>query len=342
MAGRSGSNTVRVGGVTKRGGRLAYAELVPGRSARRHLLISALLLIASACASTARVELAAGDQAIVDASPTPDAFRGAERIRTDDLASHTSTPTPTVGIEATETTSGLLAGGVDPATLTTTPEGNYAIQPTPEPLRDRRLPTLPRLTPPVDDGFAFTIGTLTGDPLHRSTWNEQCPVPTEDLRYVTVAFWGFDGLHHTGELIVAAEEADGIVAVFQRLHATRFPIEEMRIVTPADVVARRTGDGNNTASFVCRSVTGGSRFSEHAYGLAVDINPFHNPYQRDDLVIPTLSSSYLDRTQSLPGMIVPGDPASDEVIAAFASIGWSWGGNWSSLKDYQHFAKHNR
>ncbi len=236
----------------------------------------------------------------------------------------------------------MLAGGVDPATLTMTPDGDYAIQATPEPLRDRRLPTSLRLTPPIGDSFAFTIGTLVGDPLYRSTWNEKCPVPVDGLRYVTVSFWGFDGLHHTGELIVAAEEAEGIVSVFQRLHAIRFPIEEMRIVTPADVVARRTGDGNNTASFVCRSVTGGSRFSEHAYGLAVDINPFHNPYQRDDLVIPTLSSSYLDRSKTLPGMVVVGNPDGDEVIAAFAAIGWSWGGNWSSLKDYQHFTKNNR
>ena len=116
----------------------------------------------------------------------------------------------------------------------------------------------------------------------------------------------------------------------------------MRIVTPIDVVARPTGDTNNSASFVCRAVTGGTRFSEHAYGLAVDINPFHNPYQRDDVVIPALASSYLERGAALPGMIVPGDPAGDAVIAAFAEIGWSWGGNWSSLKDYQHFAKNNR
>ncbi len=190
--------------------------------------------------------------------------------------------------------------------------------------------------------FAFTIEPLEGEPLRRSTWNEMCPVPTDDLRYVTVAFWGFDGRHHTGELIVAAAEAEAVVSVFERLHAIRFPIEEMRIVTPADVVARQTGDGNNTASFVCRLVTGGSRFSEHAYGLAIDINPFHNPYQRDENVIPSLASSYLDRSALLPGMIVPGEPSGDEAIAAFADIGWEWGGNWTSLKDYQHFAKHNR
>lgn len=317
---------------------------VSGRSARRFGLISALFVIASACASTPRVELAAGDLAVgalpgsaANEATATDQARGASNR----IDPQPETP-PTTGSEPEQNPPQLLAGGVDPATLITTSDGGYAIQPTPEPLRDRRLPTLPRLSPPVDDAFAYTIGTLVGDPLHRSTWNEECPVTTEGLRYVTVAFWGFDGLHHTGELIVAAQAADGIVGVFRRLHAIRFPIEEMRIVTPADVVARRTGDGNNTASFVCRTVTGGSRFSEHAYGLAIDINPFHNPYQRDDLVIPTLSSSYLDRNQTLPGMVVAGEPAGDEVIAAFAAIGWSWGGNWSSLKDYQHFSKNNR
>lgn len=294
--------------------------------------LTLILAVATACASSPRVELAAAHQQGV-------ADRSAPVV-----ADPTDTTTPAAGeVPASSTTSeSLLAGGVDPDTLTTTPDGGIAVQPTPAALQDRRLPTRGHLAPPETDDFTFTIQPLTGESLRRSTWREICPVPVDDLRYITLSFWGFDGGHHTGELIVAASEAEPIVSVFRRLHEIRFPIEEMRIVTPIDVVARPTGDSNNTASFVCRSVTGGSRFSEHAYGLAIDINPFHNPYHRNDAVIPALASSYLERSQPLPGMIVPGDPAGDAVIAAFADIGWAWGGNWSSLKDYQHFAKNNR
>jgi len=244
---------------------------------------------------------------------------------------------------AVETTAdGLLAGGVDPATLITTPRGEVVVQPTPEALQNRQLQAVSVLAAPAGEEYEFSIQPLEGDVLERSTWNELCPVPADGLRYVTVSFWGFDGKHHTGELIIAAEQADNIAAVFGQLHAIRFPIEGMRIVTPSDVFGPRTGDGNNTASYVCRQVTGGTRFSEHALGLAIDINPFQNPYQRGDEVIPALASSYLDRGSLRPGMIVPGDPSGDAVIAAFAEVGWRWGGNWNSLKDYQHFALNNR
>ena len=152
--------------------------------------------------------------------------------------------------------------------------------------------------------------------------------------------FGRNRLPSNGELpqIIHADEAEAIVGVFETLFELRFPIEEMRIVTSADLEADPTGDTNNTSSFVCRAVTGGSRFSEHAFGLAIDVNPFHNPYIKGDLVLPELASSYLERGTGLPGMIDRGSP----VIEAFARIGWEWGGDWNSLKDYQHFSLNNR
>ncbi len=310
-------------------------------------LLTGALLTAS-CASQLRVELAS-----IDRSETTmqDSGQSESPLSLGEGSSTTSPVQPGVGttvagaapsMPPTTENDGLLAGGIDPATLVTTPEGDVVVQPTPVGLQNRQLPTKPRLAPPASDAYEFSVQPLEGDALQRSTWNELCPVPTTSLRYVAVSFWGFDGLHHSGELIVAANEADNVVGVFRRLHAIRFPIEEMRIVTPSDVVALRTGDGNNTPSYVCRLVTGGTRFSEHALGLAIDINSFQNPYQRGEEVIPALASSYLDRTNVRPGMIVPGDAVGDEVIAAFADIGWEWGGDWNSLKDYQHFARNNR
>jgi hypothetical protein len=122
--------------------------------------------------------------------------------------------------------------------------------------------------------------------------------------------------------------------VFARLYRARFPIEEMRPVTTADLHAHPTGDGNNTAAFVCRPARQQTRWSAHAYGLAIDVDSFQNPYRRGDLVLPELASAYLDRVDRRPGMIEPGDV----VTRAFAAVGWTWGGTFRSPKDLMHFS----
>ena len=216
-------------------------------------------------------------------------------------------------------------------------DGLVPPQTTPPELQDRQFFSPDHLPPPDGDQFVGTVAALEGEPLARSTWHEGCPVSVDELRYITVTFHGFDGLSHTGELIAHRDVAADLVDVFRELYQVQFPIEEMRIVTAADMEADPTGDGNNTASFVCRAVTGGLRFSEHAYGLAIDVNPFHNPYVRGEVVLPELAASYLDRTPRA-GVIVEGDV----VVEAFETIGWGWGGRWQSLKDYQHFALRDR
>ncbi|CAN5172484.1 hypothetical protein BH09ACT12_BH09ACT12_24540 [soil metagenome] len=220
-------------------------------------------------------------------------------------------------------------------------DGFGEIRPTPPSLRNRRYPTLDVLPPPADGRFASSIGPVT--PAIRKRMGEAfepgCPVTLDDLRYVQVSFRGFDDAAHTGELVVAATEAEGIVSVFKALFGAGFPIEEMRLPTTADLDAPPTGDGNNTAAFVCRPTTGQtSGFSAHAYGLALDLNPFDNPYLKGDVVVPERASSYLDRSRVRPGMV----EAGDLVVEAFARIGWSWGGDFNSLKDYQHFSALDR
>jgi hypothetical protein len=175
---------------------------------------------------------------------------------------------------------------------------------------------------------------VPADVLARSTWQPSCPVATADLRYLTMSFWGYDGRVHTGEMIVNARVADAVTRVFAHLYDARFPLEEMRVVAVPELTAPPTGDGNNTTAFVCRKATGQTRWSAHAYGLAVDVNPFCNPYIRGDLVLPELASSYLDRANVRAGMIEPGDV----VVRSFAAVGWSWGAQWRSPKDIQHFS----
>lgn len=214
------------------------------------------------------------------------------------------------------------------------PDGYGEIQPTPPELRDRQLATVDVLPPPVDDTFTATIVAVPESVAERSTWHPDCPVGLDGLRYVTVAFWGFDDRPHTGELLVNADAADDLVQVFRRLHDARFPIEEMRITRADELDAHPTGDGNNTGSFVCRPSRGTTSWSDHAYGRAVDINPFHNPYVKGDVVLPELASAYTDRLVERPGMILDGDV----VTTSFADIGWGWGGNWRSSTDTMHFS----
>jgi hypothetical protein len=218
------------------------------------------------------------------------------------------------------------------------PDGIGEIRPTPPSLRVRRYPTADVLPPPRGDRFRATVGPVTPRIRARSTWRPACPATLDELRYVTVSFRGFDGAAHTGELMVAASEARDIVSVLRSLYAARFPIEEMRIPTRRDLDAHPTGDGNNTGAFVCRPTVGATTWSAHAYGLAIDVNPFMNPYQRDDVVLPELASSYLRRDWQRPGMFGP----DSLVVREFARIGWSWGGAWRTLKDYQHFTATGR
>jgi hypothetical protein len=161
-------------------------------------------------------------------------------------------------------------------------------------------------------------------------WHAGCPVALTDLRLLTVSYRGFDGQLHTGTLVVNANAASPLKRVFRRLYRMRFPIRNVGY-----------SGFDPTASFECRQsvpspCTGGLKsghWSMHAYGLAVDLNPTENPYigcgqSRDPSTKP-----YRDRTRHKRGMV------DNRVVAAFAAVGWGWGGSWAgSTKDYMHFS----
>jgi len=265
----------------------------------------------------------------------------------------TSTSAPPVPSTTSSTTVTTTATTTTIATTTTTinpfarpdwlgtrllplrPDEFGEVQPTPTQLHDRQLETLDLLPPPTGDGFLSSIDPIPSDVLARSSWVAECPVTLDELSYLTMTHFGFDQRFHTGEMIVNASVAEDVVEVFRQLHEARFPIEQMRVITKEEIDAHPTGDWNDTTSFVCRPAVGSTSWSQHAYGFAVDLNPFHNPYLKGDLVLPELASVYTDRDAVRVGMVVPGDVATQ----AFAGIGWGWGGNWSSLKDWMHFSQ---
>lgn len=182
----------------------------------------------------------------------------------------------------------------------------------------------------VDDALAARM---------TASWRPGCPVPLDQLRRVTVAHWDFDLAVRTGELVVHADAAVAIVEVFRALYEARFPVQQIRLVDDFGGDDNRSMAANNTSAFNCRPATGSNRWSEHAYGRAIDINPIQNPYvTASGAVLPPEGAAHVERDPATPGLIA----ADGRVVAAFDAVGWHWGGRWVSGRDYQHFSATGR
>jgi len=179
--------------------------------------------------------------------------------------------------------------------------------------------------------YAWSARPVTADRLG-STYQAGCPVGPEGLRLISVFYVGFDGKPATGELVVAAEIVEDVGETFRELYEARFLVRKMITIEAYGGDDDASMADDNTSAFNCRQTTGGSGWSQHSYGTAIDINPRENPYVRGDVVLPPRGTDYLDRADVRPGMIVDGDV----VVRAFTSRGFEWGGAWTSLKDYQH------
>jgi hypothetical protein len=172
------------------------------------------------------------------------------------------------------------------------------------------------------------------------SWHRGCPVGPAQLRRIRLRYVGFDGVAHTGQLIVNERVVPSVIQVFRTLFAARFPIRRMR---PVDVYRGsddRSAAADNTSSFNCRKAVapGATSWSMHAYGEAIDVNDVENPYLEGAHVIPPAGKAYVDRARVRAGMAVDGGV----LVNAFARAGWGWGGRWSGSPDYQHFSVNGR
>jgi hypothetical protein len=194
--------------------------------------------------------------------------------------------------------------------------------------------------------FAGRIWPIRGPLLREmrgTTWKPGCPVPLADLRLLRFNYWGFDGRVKRGPMVVHRDVAADVLWVFGRLFEARFPIKRVALTkefVPEEFEPRISSRRSVTASFNCRPVVTplgpGEDFSQHSYGLAIDINPVQNPFvTADGFVRNRMARPYLDRDRRLPGMI----HQNDVVVRSFDAIGWSWGGRWSGGKDYMHFSR---
>jgi len=152
---------------------------------------------------------------------------------------------------------------------------------------------------------------------------------------VELDYVGPDGGIHRGAMVVHRDVVDDVIAIFGQLAQLRYPIAKMQTVEnypgAEDELSMRD---NNTSAFNCRPLPGGTGWSLHAYGRAIDVNPLVNPYidSGGDLQ-PKTAGRYLDRGVAAPGLLSAGDPA----VRAFTDRGWRWGGAWRDPVDYQHF-----
>lgn len=183
---------------------------------------------------------------------------------------------------------------------------------------------------------AGTVKPVTAAELGAS-WRPGCPVEPGRLRRVDVEHIGFDGQTHRGELIVHEDLVPEVIAIFEQLYRLGYPVDKIRTVDHYPAADDELSmEDNNTSAFNCRGIPGTNRWSQHAYGRAIDLNPFLNPciYASGEFQ-PHNAAAYLDRSRTEPGLLHAADPA----VHVFTDRGWRWAGYWRSPIDYQHFER---
>ena len=167
-----------------------------------------------------------------------------------------------------------------------------------------------------------------------------CSVARSELRHVRVLHVDAEGKVHKGELVCNKAIAQDLVDIFRKLYEARYPIEKIRLIDEYGADDELSMRDNNSSSFCYRTVSGTKKLSKHAMGMAIDINTRYNPYVRKgkdgrQLISPDNGRAYADRRKSYPYKIVKGDL----LYRLFIQHGFRWGGNWKTMKDYQHFEK---
>lgn len=174
-----------------------------------------------------------------------------------------------------------------------------------------------------------------------NSWRKGCPVSLANLRYLRMKHLDFKGKEGMGELIVHKDVSYEVIAIFESLYKMGYPIYKMKLVSEYNGNDWQSIEAGNTSAFNCRNATGSKKWSKHSYGKAIDINPIENPYiSRSGRISHKASLAYRKRvhkkhTSADKSVLLKGDKA----VQVFKKYGWIWGGDWSGVKDYQHFSK---
>lgn len=196
------------------------------------------------------------------------------------------------------------------------------------------------VSPRADEpSFEFLVRPLTAgerDAMTPSVWRRGCPVPLRKLRVVQADHWNFARGISEGRLVVHQDVTDDVVSMWAGFFAERFPIRKMIPIQRYGGSDFDSIEADNTSAFNCRPIAGGRRWSQHAYGRAIDINPLENPYVHRGRTVHRDSVPFLDRSDIRRGMLVENSPA----LRMIDEVGWRWGGRWKrpQPKDYQHIS----
>ncbi|MCI8298756.1 MAG: M15 family metallopeptidase [Lachnospiraceae bacterium] len=188
--------------------------------------------------------------------------------------------------------------------------------------------------------YSEEIGEKLQQRISGISYQENEHISLSELRYLRVLHMGFDGQTHIGELIVNASIAEDILEIMSELYKNSYPIEKMVLIDEYDAEDEPSMSDNNTSAFNYREIAGTSRISRHSFGVAIDINPRFNPYVKkmdsgETKISPANGAEYADRSQEFEHKI----DERDLCYQLFTEHGFTWGGSWNSVKDYQHFEK---
>lgn len=168
---------------------------------------------------------------------------------------------------------------------------------------------------------------------------DETKISYDELRHLVITYVDFDGNPQRGELVCNEAIAEDLKEIFEELYKAGYQLENVRLIDEYDADDDTSMEANNTSCFCYRVVDHTTKLSYHAYGLAIDVNPFYNPYVQmrngEQYVCPTMSVDYADRNSDFPYKIDENDLA----YKLFKQHGFIWGGDWNSCKDYQHFEK---
>ena len=191
----------------------------------------------------------------------------------------------------------------------------------------------------------FTSQPLPADVISRITGSsypadDSALISLDDLSYLTLLYVNFDGQDMEGEMICNKAIAKDLLEIFKELYDNQYPIERIELVDVYQADDESSMENNNTSCFNYRMISGSNKLSKHSAGLAVDLNPLYNPAvstakDGSTKVEPATASAYVDRSQNFAHKI----DTSDLAYQVFTRHGFTWGGNWHSKKDYQHFEK---
>ena len=192
----------------------------------------------------------------------------------------------------------------------------------------------------LSEGFtAQTIPDSIWQYMQGRSYQPNPHIQRADLRYLRVLHYDYDGRTHQGELVCNKRIASKLLTIFRELYEARYPIQRITLSDNYDADDERQMRANNTSCFCYRAVSDTKHLSKHAYGLAIDINPLYNPYVRYSkkdghrIVEPATSVPYVDRKKDFRYKIT----TEDLCCKLFIKHGFTWGGSWRSMKDYQHF-----